>query len=116
MNLDTAAYSLVPSQRRITVNGNGTGTGTSRNIRVVARICPLSEKERDSPKCIDIDIGSSIVRISNQSKQFELDGIFGDEVSQKEFYDGAIGDMVENGIYRGFNGTILAYGQTGSGE
>ena len=110
MNLNAAA-SLVPPQRPNTVS-----RGSSQNMRVVARVRPLSEKELNSPKCVAIDIGSSVVRILDQNKQFKLDAVFGEEVDQKAFYDGAIGNMVENGIYRGYNGTILAYGQTGSGE
>jgi hypothetical protein len=36
--------------------------------------------------------------------------------TQEEVYKGTAGSMIQDSIYKGFNGTILAYGQTGSGE
>lgn len=88
---------------------------TTQNVRVVARVRPLSTKELDSRECISTS-SSRLIRVLNEDKQFEFDSVFGPAASQEEVYAGTAGNMVKESIYRGFNGTILAYGQTGSGE
>ena len=95
-----------------------TSTPPTQNVRVVARIRPLSAKEAHSSECISTSSSSSsrVIHVRNEDKQFEFDSVFGPKASQEEVYRGTAGDMVGESIYRGFNGTILAYGQTGSGE
>lgn len=106
-------------------------TPSGQNVRVVARIRPLSSKEigenskhavsvvssLDRPRTISINtaIGSH-GGSSNSPKSFEYDGAFGPSTSQKELYEHTVGDMVRNNIFKGFNVTVMAYGQTGSGK
>ncbi|XP_026475856.1 chromosome-associated kinesin KIF4-like, partial [Ctenocephalides felis] len=53
------------------------------------------------------------VLIKNLS--FTYNHVFPPEVSQAEFYDTAVKGLVD-GLFKGYNVTILAYGQTGSGK
>ena len=51
---------------------------------------------------------------NDDKRKFELDSVFGPNLTQKEVYENTCGDMISTSIFRGFNATILAYGQTGS--
>lgn len=91
-------------------------TAPSQNVRVVTRIRPLSPKEisEQSQECISST--SAVINVLNEDKHFEFDSVFGPLATQEEVYKGTAGSMIQDSIYKGFNGTILAYGQTGSGE
>ena len=100
------------------------------NVRVVARIRPLSPKElgeggnsNGGPMAISAPTPSSVLVSGNgggggggDGRTFDFDAVFPPESTQEEVYGRACGDMVGGAIYRGFNATILAYGQTGSGK
>lgn len=103
------------------------------NVRVVARLRPLSSKEKneDSFESIRASVDSSSIAIltdsvhhdntgtitnSNSSRQFNFDAVFAPNATQEEVYQRTCGDMITKSIFRGFNATILAYGQTGSGK
>jgi hypothetical protein len=90
---------------------------TSQNVRVVARLRPLSTKERNeqSEETLKADpLSSSIVVDKNRT--FEYDAVFDPSISQEQVYVQTVGDTVKSNIFKGFNVTILAYGQTGSGK
>ena len=89
---------------------------SSNNVRVVARIRPLSAKELSEQSSSCLETNKNVIKVTNEDKSFEFDAVFNEKSTQEEVYIGTAGDMIENSIYKGFNGTILAYGQTGSGE
>ena len=84
----------------------------NQNVRVVARLRPLSKKEIDeNSKEATIASGKHII-VEGQ-RNFEYDAVFGPQTTQEEVYKATAGNTVERNIFRGFNVTILAYGQTG---
>eukprot|EP00578_Thalassiosira_sp_NH16_P001528 CAMPEP_0181141098 /NCGR_PEP_ID=MMETSP1071-20121207/35646_1 /TAXON_ID=35127 /ORGANISM="Thalassiosira sp., Strain NH16" /LENGTH=1449 /DNA_ID=CAMNT_0023228073 /DNA_START=59 /DNA_END=4408 /DNA_ORIENTATION=+ len=137
-----------PTSAPVTNNGNGfanlnpprairtaptpTNAGNGeQNVRVVARVRPLSTKELNEKS------GESILAHPRQSnirvvepdadamnvggggdgkRKFEFDSVFGTDSTQQEVYENTCGDMISSSIFKGFNATILAYGQTGSGK
>ena len=109
-------------------NGNTTEDASSSNVRVVARLRPLSTKEKNeinNVESIRANIHSSSISIldnttndhnsnNNNSRQFDFDAVFEPNSSQEEVYKHTIGDMITKSIFRGYNATILAYGQVRS--
>jgi hypothetical protein len=98
-------------------------SNNEQNVRVVARVRPLSNKERNEQSAECILANSAIHEIlvldgqaADGKRRFEFDSVFAPQASQEEVYAGTAGNMIRDSIYKGFNGTILAYGQTGSGE
>ncbi|CAB9516465.1 Kinesin-like protein [Seminavis robusta] len=108
----------------------------SSNVRVVARIRPLSKTELERKSVEAIVSMSSLEKSLNtgyqpttdpellqvkvpdgQKRWFELDAVFDKNSSQEEVYIrcGARHAVREN-IFKGFNCTVLAYGQTGAGK
>jgi hypothetical protein len=111
--------------------GSGNADDASSNVRVVARLRPLSTKEKNeinNVESIRANIHSSSIAIldnndtttlstnNNNSRQFDFDAVFEPNSSQEEVYKKSCGDMITKSIFRGYNATILAYGQTGSGK
>ena len=89
----------------------------SQNIRVVARIRPLSSKEvkEQSKPILVTNIEENSIQV-DQNKRFVFDKVFNDSATQEEVYEQTAGDMIQNHLFKGFNVTVLAYGQTGSGK
>ena len=100
--------------------------GVGTNVRVVARIRPLSPRElgeggggpaaaisAPTPASVLVSGGGGGDR---EGRTFDFDAVFNEGSTQEEVYGRSCGDMVGGSIYRGFNATILAYGQTGSGK
>ncbi|CAB9520959.1 Kinesin-like protein [Seminavis robusta] len=106
-----------------------------QNVRVVARVRPLSSKEvnesskeaigvvpsLDRPTSVSVNMNlggrsNSSNSSSNSPKLFEYDGSFGPATTQQEVYEHTVGDMIRTNIFKGFNVTVMAYGQTGSGK
>ncbi|CAD1473299.1 unnamed protein product, partial [Heterotrigona itama] len=87
------------------------------SVKVAVRIRPLvkTEIERGCQKCLDVIPGESQITMCNTTKSFAFNYVFSPDISQEEFYNTAVKDMVKN-IFKGYNITILAYGQTGSGK
>jgi len=54
-------------------------------------------------------------RVSEKRKAFMFDHVFGQENAQEDVYTVACLPLVE-GLFEGFNASIMAYGQTGSGK
>lgn len=90
---------------------------SSQNIRVVARIRPISSREEreDSKQVLVPSNETDSIRV-DQNKTFFFDKVFQPEASQSEVYEQTAGDMIQNHLFKGFNVTVLAYGQTGSGK
>lgn len=87
-----------------------------QNIRVVARIRPLSAKEvkESSKQALIANLAANSIGV--EKKGFVFDKVFQAAVTQKEVYEQTAGDMIQNHLFKGFNVTVLAYGQTGSGK
>eukprot|EP00550_Attheya_septentrionalis_P002547 CAMPEP_0198286518 /NCGR_PEP_ID=MMETSP1449-20131203/5588_1 /TAXON_ID=420275 /ORGANISM="Attheya septentrionalis, Strain CCMP2084" /LENGTH=1430 /DNA_ID=CAMNT_0043984289 /DNA_START=169 /DNA_END=4461 /DNA_ORIENTATION=- len=88
-----------------------------QNVRVVARLRPLSGKEisEKSNESIKASEASNTLVI-DKNRTFEYDAVFPPKATNSEVYEKTAGDMVSDNIFKGFNVTILAYGQTGSGK
>jgi len=102
---------------------------SDQNVRVVARVRPLSTKELNEKSSESIVALSqlSTIRVhssedvnnggsGSDKRKFEFDSVFGPASTQQEVYENTCGDMISTSIFKGFNATILAYGQTGSGK
>lgn len=50
------------------------------------------------------------------NRTFDFDAVFPSDTTQSQLYQVALGDAIENNIFRGYNMTVLAYGQSGSGK
>ncbi|XP_026478674.1 chromosome-associated kinesin KIF4A-like [Ctenocephalides felis] len=85
------------------------------SVQVALRIRPLVETEisKGYVKCLETVPNEPQVLIKDLS--FTYNHVFPPEVSQAEFYDTAVKGLVD-GLFKGYNVTILAYGQTGSGK
>lgn len=93
------------------------------NIRVLARIRPMIEKER-SASCSDGGSVQEAVRLADEEtlslecnngpREFSFDRVFGPKDGQPQVYEEVSG--VVTSIMDGYNACIMAYGQTGSGK
>ena len=101
-------------------NTTTTTTTDEQNVRVVARLRPLSAKELDENSKEAIKAGGGKASagqvVVEGQRTFEYDAVFGPQTTQAQVYEKTAGDTVKKNIFRGFNVTILAYGQTGSGK
>ncbi|GAX24019.1 hypothetical protein FisN_26Lh089 [Fistulifera solaris] len=55
-------------------------------------------------------------KLSLTKRLFHFDAVFPSDTTQSQLYHTALGNAIENNIFKGYNMTILAYGQTGSGK
>lgn len=94
------------------------------NVRVVARLRPLSalEREKRYRSVVNVDnLNNSIYVFNPNSSQrsvpkcFNFDVVFGPESKQMDVYNEIARPIVDK-VLQGYNGTILAYGQTGTGK
>eukprot|EP00984_Skeletonema_dohrnii_P002943 scaffold1006_cov114-Skeletonema_dohrnii-CCMP3373.AAC.4 len=120
--------STAPISSNNTINNTtDDAASAASNVRVVARLRPLSTKERNehSNESIRANVHSSSIAVpdhhndtgnNNNTRKFEFDAVFPPNSSQEQVYQTTCGDMISKSIFRGFNATILAYGQTGSGK
>uniref|UniRef100_F6Z2U1 Kinesin motor domain-containing protein n=1 Tax=Ciona intestinalis TaxID=7719 RepID=F6Z2U1_CIOIN len=85
-------------------------------VRVALRTRPLIQKELDegSRECLGYVTEANQV-IINGNKAFTFDYVFDPKVNQATVYTKSIAPLID-GIFAGYNGTVLAYGQTGSGK
>lgn len=72
------------------------------SVKVAVRIRPLikTEIERGCQTCLDVVPGEPQIIVCNTAKAFTFNYVFSSDVSQEEFYDTAIKDMVKN-IFQG---------------
>ena len=106
------------SPQNATTTSGGTAKRTktlsnssAANVRVVARLRPLSTKEvnESSTEAIAAVRGGTIrvdlASRNNTPKTFEYDGAFGPNTTQQALYEHTIGDMVRTNTFKGFNTT-----------
>eukprot|EP00977_Amphora_coffeiformis_P021702 scaffold9753_cov160-Amphora_coffeaeformis.AAC.5 len=94
-------------------------------VRVVARIRPLSSREKDAGSHetiskLDGNGETALVQVNGDDKDkrwFELDAVLDGSSTQANVYEqsGAKQAITED-LFAGFNTSILAYGQTGAGK
>lgn len=116
----SASSSSSTSPATNTTTTTTTTTTDEQNVRVVARLRPLSAKELDENSKEAIKAGGGKASagqvVVEGQRTFEYDAVFGPQTTQAQVYEKTAGDTVKKNIFRGFNVTILAYGQTGSGK
>jgi hypothetical protein len=93
------------------------------NIRVLARIRPMIEKER-SAACSEgggvqeavraSDEETVVLDAANGPREFSFDRVFGPSDGQSAVYEEVSG--IVTSVMDGYNACIMAYGQTGSGK
>ena len=93
----------------VTTNNND----NDQNVRVVARIRPLSAKEigENSAESIVAHPTIATVRVSasttsDASKKFEFDSVLGPSSTQEEVYRQTCADMIPSSVFKGFNATM----------
>lgn len=85
-------------------------------VRVALRIRPLVPKEigEGCQQCIRCVPGNAQVVIG-EDKAFTYDYVFDTLSKQEDLYTDTVIPLLE-GLFKGYNATVLAYGQTGSGK
>ena len=101
----------------------------SQNIRVICRIRPENEREKNSlyKSCIDV-LSEKTVKINpvtnpnnntaiskEEPHEFTFDHIFPNTTIQQDVFDYAAKPLI-NGLFEGINCTLFCYGQTSSGK
>ncbi|XP_065221800.1 kinesin-like protein KIF3A [Planococcus citri] len=94
------------------------------NVRVAARVRPLSTKELER-KCrsvVNVETYNNSIYVFNPNttqrsipKTFNFDVVFDKDSKQMDVYNELARPIVDK-VLAGYNGTILAYGQTGTGK
>lgn len=94
----------------------------SEAIKVVVRIRPMNQKEKDRGCTSIITVDSENNQLSlkkpdepDNVKSFAFDNLFAEDSHQQTVYTKTAYNLVEN-VLTGYNGTIFAYGQTGCGK
>ncbi|KAH8934010.1 hypothetical protein BDL97_18G061300 [Sphagnum fallax] len=96
--------------------GNEKEAATTQAVQVAVNIRPLIAMERvqGCKDCITIVPGEPQVQIGHHS--FTFDYVFGSTALPLDsIFDKCVKPLVE-GLFHGYNATVLAYGQTGSGK
>lgn len=99
---------------------------TQNNIKVICRIRPFNQKEKEIGEegCIEIldnqNIKITVKPDNTNTKQtssfpFSFDKVFNGSTSQEDFFNQTGLDIIQS-LFKGYNGSILAYGQTSSGK
>ncbi|KAM3912349.1 chromosome-associated kinesin KIF4A [Leptodactylus fuscus] len=85
-------------------------------VRVALRCRPLVPKEINEgcKTCLTFVPGEPQVVVGNE-KSFTYDFVFDPSAEQEEVYTSAVSPLIQ-GLFKGYNATVLAYGQTGSGK
>lgn len=86
-------------------------------IRVVVRLRPLSERERDKEReglesSNEVLVDTTGTAIQMLGRQFNFDSVMTERTSQQTVFD-QTGRRVVDACIAGYHGAILAYGQTG---
>lgn len=90
---------------------------SASNVRVVARIRPLSAREKNDQAILNA-LESKLVHVKGPHQRwFELDAVLDGDSTQSELYEASgASTAVRTDLFSGFHCTILAYGQTGAGK
>ncbi|KAK6042292.1 kinesin motor domain protein [Cooperia oncophora] len=89
------------------------GGDVPSTVQVALRIRPQGNREKleGSRVCTSVIPGEPQVTIGTD-RSFTYDHVFDQATQQAEIYDSCI-DKLVNGLFDGFNATVLAYGQVG---
>ncbi|XP_060199403.1 kinesin-like protein KIN-4A isoform X1 [Lycium barbarum] len=93
-----------------------TGHGEDCCVKVAVHIRPLigDEKLQGCKDCVSVVSGKPQVAIGTHS--FTFDHVYGSTASPSTaMYQECVSPLVD-GLFQGYNATVLAYGQTGSGK
>ncbi|KAI4366445.1 hypothetical protein MLD38_022322 [Melastoma candidum] len=94
----------------------GGGGGEDCCVKVAVHVRPLigDEKLQGCKDCVTVVPGKPQVQIGSHS--FTFDHVYGSTGSPSSaIFDECIAPLVD-GLFQGYNATVLAYGQTGSGK
>ncbi|XWS29796.1 hypothetical protein CRYUN_Cryun24cG0061200 [Craigia yunnanensis] len=86
------------------------------SVKVAVHIRPLigDERTQGCKECVTVTSGKPQVQIGTHS--FTFDHVYGNGGSPSSFmFQECVAPLVE-GLFQGYNATVLAYGQTGSGK
>lgn len=107
--------------------GSKKSMGSNANFKVVLRIRPLSQKEKQSKEDVCLKPQSATVLAITKSKEtfdkksretqhtFTYDRMYHDNEDQMTVFSSAVEPVVLSTL-EGYNGSIIAYGQTGTGK
>lgn len=85
-------------------------------VRVALRCRPLVPKEiNEGCQCCLTFVPREPQVIVGSEKAFTYDFVFDPTAEQEEVFTTAVSSLL-NGLFKGYNATVLAYGQTGSGK
>jgi hypothetical protein len=89
--------------------------GTTVPVRVVARVRPLLpfETVQSTRSCVTVHGGQTLVM--GKDRAFAFDAVYGPSSPQAGIYNEWVSPLVD-GLFNGYNATVLAYGQTGTGK
>ncbi|XP_030466555.1 kinesin-like protein KIN-4A [Syzygium oleosum] len=96
--------------------GGGGGGGEDCCVKVAVHIRPLigDEKLQGCKDCVTLVPGKPQVQIGTHS--FTFDHVYGSTgTPSSSMFEECVAPLVE-GLFQGYNATVLAYGQTGSGK
>ncbi|CAI9115824.1 OLC1v1016825C1 [Oldenlandia corymbosa var. corymbosa] len=101
-----------------TASANGSGSGEDKDccVKVAVHIRPLIGDERlqGCKDCVTVVPGKPQVQIGTHS--FTFDQVYGSTGSPSHLmFEECVAPLVD-GLFQGYNATVLAYGQTGSGK
>ncbi|KAI5288463.1 hypothetical protein KEM54_005194 [Ascosphaera aggregata] len=97
------------------------------SVRVVARIRPLQDAEREADVIVHTANSSpsggstdNLIKIpipKNESQEytFQFQSVYGPEITQQEIFDAEIAPTIKH-LLSGFDVTVFAYGVTGTGK
>nr|XP_027192618.1 kinesin-like protein KIN-4A isoform X1 [Cicer arietinum] len=91
-------------------------TSENCSVKVALHIRPLiaDERQQGCSQCVSVNHGKPQVQIGSHS--FTFDHVYGNGGSpSSEMFEECVAPLVD-GLFQGFNATVLAYGQTGSGK
>lgn len=98
------------------IPSNGNCHGEDCCVKVAVHIRPLigEEKLQGCKDCVTVVPGKPQVQIGSHS--FTFDHVYGNNASpSSSMFEECAAPLVE-GLFQGYNATVLAYGQTGSGK
>jgi len=89
--------------------------GKTVPVRVVARVRPLLpfETVQSTRSCVTVHGAQTLVM--GKDRVFAFDAVFGPGAQQDSLYGEWVSPLVD-GLFNGYNATVLAYGQTGTGK
>ncbi|XP_074263675.1 kinesin-like protein KIN-4C isoform X2 [Silene latifolia] len=100
----------------VEIDGKVGSSSDKESVRVAVNIRPLITPELllGCTHCITIPPGEPQVQIGSHA--FTFDYVFGNGAFPScRIFDDCVAPLID-GLFKGYNGTVLAYGQTGSGK